>query len=132
MRPWMTNLHEISSWFESMCHKMIWTSDIVGSSTDCIPTFNSSIYTIYPFQAFSDSEPLNTCTSTFETALQTRSFVCLVFGRRFKGMLTYFSSSYRSHAVIDHFLVIMYAGLPSKLAENANGIFFLWTKARYI
>ena len=37
---------------------MIWTSNIVGSSTDRIPMSHTSTYTIYPLQAFSDSELL--------------------------------------------------------------------------
>ena len=48
--------------------QMIWASDIVSSLTDCIPTSYSSTYTIYIFQAFSDSELLIICTPTFETA----------------------------------------------------------------
>ena len=48
--------------------QMIWASDIVSSLTDCIPTSYSSTYTIYLFQAFSDSELMIICTPTFETA----------------------------------------------------------------
>lgn len=48
---------------------MIWASDIVSSSTDCTPTADSSTYTIYPFQGFSDSELLNIYTPTFEITL---------------------------------------------------------------
>ena len=48
--------------------QMIWASDIVSSLTDCIPTSYNSTYTIYLFQAFSDSELLIICTPTFETA----------------------------------------------------------------
>lgn len=48
--------------------QMTWASDIVGSSTDCIPTSHSSAFSIYPFQAFSDSEPLNIYSPAFEAA----------------------------------------------------------------